>query len=106
MKKTKVYISGAISGRERQDYLRQFGDAERKLLSLGYKVCNPTKLLPSRHLWVYRLVGYKLTLLYDFFHLLRCDKILMLDGWESSRGARCEKALANEFGIKELIIFT
>lgn len=105
MKKQRVYISGRISGLSRQDYLSQFKRAEVKLERLGYKVCNPTKALPSRFLWIYKMLGYNLTLIYDLWLLSRCDKIYMLDGWENSRGARLEHTCAESFGIKELILF-
>ena len=104
MKKEKVYLSGAISGRERKDYLKQFADAEQHLRQLGYNVCNPTKALPCRFLWIYKLLGYKLTLLYDLCLLSRCDKIYMLSGSESSKGAFLEKGAAETFGIGKIFV--
>lgn len=74
--KKKIYISGPITGLERHVYLKNFDDAELKLRAMGYKVINPTKLLPSRFLWIYKIIGYKLTLLYDIWHLLNCDGII------------------------------
>ena len=99
MKKV-IYISGAISGLPREEYMKRFADAEQELIKQGYKVLNPTKLLPSRHLWVYRLVGYKLTLLYDLWHLMKCNGIYMIDGWENSKGARLEMATASIFNLE------
>lgn len=99
-----VYISGAISGRDRKDYLTQFADAEKHLRQLGYDVCNPTKALPCRFLWIYKLLGYKLTLIYDLWLLSRCDKIYMLSGSENSKGVFLEKVAAETFGIKQLFI--
>ena len=87
----KIYISGAISGLERKEYIKRFANAEEKLVKRGYKVCNPTKLLPSKHLWV---------LLYDLWHLMQCDGIYMIKGWECSNGARLEKSFADIFGLK------
>lgn len=102
MKKQRVYISGRISGLSRQDYLAQFERAESKLKSLGYKVCNPTKALPCRFLWIYKLLGYKLTLIYDLWLLSRCDKICMLSGSENSKGAFLEKVAAETFGMGKM----
>ena len=104
MKKEKVYLSGAISGRDRKDYLTQFADAENYLRQLGYKVCNPTKALPCRFLWIYKLLGYKLTLIYDLWLLSRCDKIYMLSGSENSKGAFLEKVAAETFGIGKMFV--
>ena len=96
----KIYISGAISGLERKEYIKRFANAEEKLVKRGYKVCNPTKLLPSKHLWVFNIIGYNLTLLYDLWHLMQCDGIYMIKGWECSNGARLEKSFADIFGLK------
>lgn len=98
-----IYISGAISGLPRQEYMKRFADAEQELIKQGYKVLNPTKLLPSRHLWVYGMLGYKINLLYDIWHLMKCNGIYMLDGWEHSKGARLEKATAEIFGLKVIL---
>ena len=106
MKQTKIYLSGAISGRDRKEYLTQFADAEKHLRQLGYDVCNPTKALPCRFLWIYKLLGYKLTLLFDLWLLSRCDKIYMLSGSENSKGAFLEKVTAETFGIGKLFILS
>ena len=104
MKKEKIYLSGKISGRDRKDYLTQFADAESYLRQQGYKVCNPTKALPCRFLWLYKLLGYKLTLLFDLWLLSRCDKIYMLSGSENSKGAFLEKVAAETFGIGKMFV--
>ena len=98
----KVYISGPISGIERNEYLNNFCLAEKYLRAKGYDTLNPTRLPPSRWLWIYKVLGYRLTLLYDLWHLMRCDGITMLAGWEQSRGARLEKATADIFNIQEI----
>lgn len=61
--------------------------------------CKPTRLLPCRWSWVYRLMGYRLTLLYDLFFLMRCQGVYMLDGWKQSRGARIERYVADALGM-------
>jgi hypothetical protein len=95
----RIYISGPISGREREEYMRQFREAEDYLRSEGFQTVNPTRLLPCRWPWVYRLLGYRLTLLYDLFFLMRCQGIYMLDGWKQSRGARIEHCVADTLGM-------
>ena len=100
----KVYISGPISGIDRAVYLENFAKAETKLKAKGYDVLNPTRLAPSRWLWIYKVLGYRLTLLYDLWHLLRCDGITMLSGWEQSKGARLEKATADIFKIETITL--
>ena len=96
----KIYISGAITGLPRNEYMERFSNAEQELIKRGYKVCNPTKLLPAKHLWVYKLIGYKLTILYDLWYLMKCDGICMIKGWSKSKGARLERAVAHIFNIE------
>ena len=100
----RIYISGPISGIDRAVYLSAFAEAERRLRAKGYDTLNPTRLPPSRWLWIYKVLGYRLTLLYDLWHLMRCDGITMLAGWEQSRGARLEKATADIFNIKVITL--
>ena len=112
MKKEKVYISGSISGIDRRVYINNFATAEQQLLSLGYKVVNPTKAFVCRYIWLYycmeKLFGktstYKIILLYDLWLLSRCDKIYMLSGSENSKGSFLEKVAAETFGIPKIFV--
>ena len=79
-------------------------EAARRLRARGYDTLNPTQLPPSRWLWNSQVLGYRLTLLYDLWHLMLCDGITMLAGWEQSRGARLAKATADIFNITEITI--
>ena len=98
-KGNKIYISGPISGLEREVYMRNFKESEVILQWEGLRVVNPTQLAPCRWPWLYKLLGYRLTLLYDLWHLMRCDGIYMLDGWQQSKGAKTERAVAEAFGL-------
>jgi hypothetical protein len=49
---------------------------------------------------VYHIIGYKFTLLYDIWHLLNCDGIYMIDGWQESKGATIERNIADVFGLE------
>jgi hypothetical protein len=100
----RIYISGPISGIDRDVYLSSFAEAERQLRAKGYDTLNPTRLPPSRWLWIYKVLGYRLTILYDLWHLMRCDGITMLSGWEQSNGARLEKATADIFRIETITL--
>lgn len=96
----RIYISGAISSLPRNEYMERFSNAETELVKHGYKVCNPTKLLPAKYLWIYKILGYNITLLYDIYHLMKCDGIYMIKGWTKSKGARLERAVAHIFNIE------
>lgn len=107
---SKIYISGSISGLSRREYMSRFADVEEMLRVRGYRVCNPTRLLPCRWAWVYPLMevllgktlAYRLTLAYDLHHLRKCDGILMMWGHGRSRGARLERLQARKWRIKSI----
>ncbi len=95
----RVYISGAISGRNKVDYLKEFDAAEDVLRAFGFRPFNPARRLLAR--WpLYNLFGYRFVLAADIYVLLRCDYIFLLPGWENSKGAKAEKMIADIFGIK------
>ena len=92
----RVYISGPMSGLDRELYLKMFRRAEQSLRSQGYtRVVNPIRVWACRWPWLYRIVGYRLTLAYDLWLLSRCDAIYMVGtDWQQSRGARLERLKA------------
>lgn len=90
----KVYLSGRISGLARKEYMQYFHVAEDLLTKEGYKVVNPTRFVMCRYLWLYRILGYTLTLLYDLWRLSQCDLIYKLPGWRQSKGANIESCFA------------
>lgn len=98
-KKKKVYVSGPMTGLARNVYMARFRNASRWLRGLGYEVCNPTQTLICRWPWLYRLVGYRLTLKYDLWLLRRCTHIYMMPGWEDSQGACIECGEAFDAGV-------
>ena len=100
----RVYISGPISGLGREYCAKVFAERERqiRLVHQDWEVVNPTKLAPYRWPWLYRLIGYRLTLAYDLWHLSRCTHIYMMPAWWCSRGARLERMKARQWCIEEL----
>ena len=94
MSRGKVYISGPITG---IDFGNRFAfSCARNALELcGYEVVDPSEVqLDDEATWTdYMRADLKL--------LLDCDFIYMLEGWEKSRGARIELALAKHLRIQE-----
>jgi len=106
MSKRKVYLSGPMSGVERADYVRRFGEAERILRRHGYGCINPCRVWACRWPWIYRAMewvlgkrlAYAVCLCYDLLLLTtRADGIAMLPGWRASRGAQIENYVARHF---------
>ena len=95
----RVYISGRMSGLDRDVYTARFAVAEMSLRRLGYRVMNPCKIIAP---WVVRIIGYRLTLLFDLLMMCRCDRIYMMPQWTKSRGARAERTFAESIGVREV----
>ena len=90
-----------MSGLTREEYLRNFREAEKELRAKGYtRIENPIRVWACRWPWLYRIVGYRLTLLYDLWLLSRCDVIHVLPGSIMSRGCRIEQSWAENFKLK------
>lgn len=104
MRRQKIcYLSGKISGLGRETYLARFAHAEEILKREGFAVINPTKFAPCRWPWLYNILGYELTLLYDLWHLWRRDDcIFLIPGWQDSQGTRIESFTAHVLGIYQL----
>ena len=99
----KVYLSGRMSGLPWNIWYARFFGAECGLSRNGFLVVNPARTFIARHPWLYRIIGYRLTLAYDLWLLKRCDLFTMVgDDWRQSRGARLERLKARKWGIKEL----
>lgn len=99
-KNKRVYISGGMTGIPREQYMKLFMLAEEELRMRGYrKVVNPIRVWACRWPLLYRLFGYRLTLVYDLWLLMRCDLIYKIPGWQMSRGANIESCVAYHFKI-------
>jgi len=81
---SRIYISGPITGSE--NYMEKFSKKQLELEKLGNEVVNPSLLnliMPKSSTWQeYMDICIPL--------LKLCDKIVMLDGYERSKGA-CEE---------------
>lgn len=105
MEKQKVYISGPMTGWPRNIYMRKFGKVEQILRRHGYDTINPCRVWSCRWPWLYRIVGYELTLLYDMWLIMkRADRMYYIPGWSYSRGCQLEFSVAMRFGKHELNI--
>lgn len=98
----RIYVAGPMSGRPKLNY-PAFFQAEDKLAAEGWEVVNPARLDleagvdPDRELGEY---DYTECALRDVEALIECDAIYLMDGWQHSRGASWERALAKHHGIR------
>ena len=103
MAKHRIYIAGPMSGIESLN-VKDFNAAEEYLQSLGYEVCNPAKI--NQYLIAKQIKDGGITKAElkkcarnDLAELLTCNVIYMLNGWETSTGARAEHAVAVWIGL-------
>lgn len=87
----KVYIAGPMTGYPELNYPAFHSTAER-LRACGFEVVSPAELNPITE-------GYREAMRKDILALVDCDHILMLDGWEQSKGASLEHHIATVLGI-------
>ena len=86
-----VYIAGPITKRLKT-YQYAFADAEMVMNFLGYKVLNPAWLPKGLKDEDYQRI--------DDAMLQTADVVVLLKGWERSKGARREARLAEQLGKK------
>lgn len=90
----KAYISGAISGIPFDEVIAKFREAEEHLTNEGWQPVNPLHNgLPVESSWKQHMIK-------DIEMLMNCDAIFMLPCWSGSKGARIEKMIAQEMGMK------
>lgn len=108
-----IYLSGPIAGRTAKQTQDAFGRAADLVNSWpDCRAVNPLTLSPAEHPNEdcpdagYRpgqgAVGHTSSCCFmraDLQALLGCDEILMLDGWQASRGANVEKTVAEAIGL-------
>ena len=94
-----VYLSGKMTGLEESEYKENFRNAEMFYRACGYEVINPCKLsevvLKNKP-----DASYEDFMREDFKAISGCTHIAMLEGWETSPGARRERAEAERLGLE------
>src|SRR5262245_48249663 len=89
-----IYVSGPMTGQ--QDYNRPlFNRITERLQRAGFNVYNPAELGKSDWNWIDYMKR-------DLRWLLESDAILLLPGYEASKGAALEHRVAVDLGIQVL----
>lgn len=110
----RVYISGPISSLTQAQYEDNFAKAEKFLRSEGHEPVSPlkAKACPDESCQInpiYKESGdylhtWQCYMRYDLIELLTCDGILMLPGYQESKGANIELYVAKSVGMKWRIL--
>ena len=95
----RIYLSGKITGREKEDYTRQFARAESFYKTSGFDVVNPVKI-GEEVLKINPKAEWQDFMIRDLEALRTCTHIALLEGWEESKGAKMEKAEAEKLGLE------
>lgn len=93
-----IYLSGKMTGLEESVYKENFRNAEMFYRACGYEVINPCNL---SDIVLKRKpdATYEDFMAEDLRALRSCTHIALLEGWESSPGARREKEEAKRLGL-------
>ena len=89
----KYYIAGQITGRSASEVWHQFYSMETRLQRIGRDAYNPIHL-PKGLDW-----GTYMQIAVAVLCSGQIDGIIMLDGWQKSKGAQIERLVAKGLGI-------
>ena len=89
------YISGPISGLDKEEVLHNFKKAELYLKSLGHVVINPCTY--SEYSEDKKWIDYMTDLIPV---LIKSNAIYLLKDWEKSKGAVIEKTIADSLNLE------
>lgn len=92
-----TYISGPMTGLPALNF-PAFHKAAASLRASGHNVINPAELNPDPS------SPREHCMRVDLAALLLCDSIALIAGWENSRGARLERLVAIECGMREIFL--
>ena len=95
----KIYLSGKITGLDKEVYTRQFERAETFYKTSGFDVINPVKI-GEEILKQNPSATWEDFMQKDLEALRTCTHIVLLEGWEESKGAKMEKAEAEKLGLE------
>ncbi|WP_427184821.1 DUF4406 domain-containing protein [Bordetella bronchialis] len=89
----KVYLAGPMTGLPALNH-PAFHDAAGRLRARGIEVVNPAEIVKDHGL------AWADCMRRDIPELVTCEAIVLLPGWEASRGARLEYTIASGLGMR------
>lgn len=100
---TRLYIAGPMSGIKNLNFPAFHTEAAR-LRALGFEVVNPAEINnddPNATFATHDeyLDHWRKCMRADITELMKCDGVVMLDGWTASKGATLEHHIAYHLGL-------
>jgi hypothetical protein len=100
-----IYLAGPVSGRPYGEYVQHFDhvadEIRRRTMDLDITPFNPVRYCSTR---VEKGAPWHDFMRVCISHLIECDGVGLLQGWERSRGARLELELAGKLKIPVVYI--
>ena len=93
-----LYLAGPISGKNQKEMyqnLERFAEKARELRSLGLKIFSPAESEPPNKKWEWYLASD-----IDTIYKEKFDGIYLMQGWKESPGAKLEREVALNLGLK------
>ncbi len=88
-----IYLSGPMSGIKEFNY-PAFKEASAILRANGYNVLNPAEIPKPKESFKSKKAEWVWYMKKAIVLLMKADKIVMLQGWHNSKGAKTEWAIA------------
>jgi hypothetical protein len=101
----RLYISGPITGLDRDAAQNNFASAAQHLQAAGYDTLNPFDIAACQDASCQSQEGdvhhtWECSLKHDLIEMLKCDGVAVIPGWGNSKGAQLEVATANGVGME------
>jgi len=105
MNRKKLYLSLPITGRELKSIDMAF-EAKRYYENQGFQVINPHDVKKELEEELGRIALEKEIMSTDLYFLSECDAMILLPGWESSKGCNLEIRFAEDYNIPIYEVYT
>lgn len=97
-----VYISGKITGLQKDVYEKLFYKYTREMQKQGYIAINPIIVSKNLECKLNREPTYAEYMKEDIKKLMECDAVCFMPNWKESKGAKLEREIARACGMKIL----